>query len=153
MSVYGINRSKKQADAVDRFFGLDGLLSVAREVDYFIIVVPLTPETRGMVGAEVLSAMKPTAFLLNLARGAVVDEEALTQALESGTIAGAALDVFNEEPLPQGHPFWKMTNVIVTPHVGGTSAFYVKQVLPVFEENLRRYLRGEVDRLINRVEH
>jgi phosphoglycerate dehydrogenase-like enzyme len=153
MSVYGVNRSKKQTDAVDRFFGLDGLLTVAREVDYFIIAVPLTPETRGMVGAEVLSAMKPTAFLLNLARGAVVDEKALIQALRSRTIAGAALDVFNEEPLPQGHPFWKMKNVIVTPHVGGTSTIYVTQILPVFQENLRRYLRGEVETLINRVEH
>jgi phosphoglycerate dehydrogenase-like enzyme len=153
MTVYGINRSKKQVDAVDRFFGLEGLLAVARGVDYFIIVVPLTPETHGMVGAEVISAMKPTAFLLNLARGAVVDEKVLIQALESGTLAGAALDVFNEEPLPQGHPFWEMKNVIVTPHIGGTSTFYTGQVLPTFRENLRRYLRGERHTLINRVDH
>jgi len=153
MTVYGVNRSKKQVDAVDRFFGLGGLLVVAREVDFLIIVVPLTPETRGMVGIEVISAMKPTSFLLNLARGAVVDEKALIQALESGTLAGAALDVFNEEPLPQGHPFWEMKNVIVTPHVGGTSTFYAGQVLPIFQENLRRYLRGERHTLINRVDH
>jgi D-2-hydroxyacid dehydrogenase (NADP+) len=137
MSVDGVNRSKKEGHDLDRFFG----------------VVALTPQTRGMVGAEVLSAMKPTAFLLNLARGPVVDETALIQALQSGTIAGAALDVFNEEPLPQNHPFWKMKNVIITPHVGGTSAFYAGQVLPIFRENLRRYLRGETDRLINRVDH
>jgi len=153
MTVYGINRSRKEVGAVDRFFGLDRLLTVAREVDFFIIVVPLTPETRGMVGAEVISAMKPSAFLLNLARGPVVDEKALIEALESGTIAGAGLDVFNEEPLPQSHAFWKMKNVIVTPHVGGTSTFYVDQVLPVFQENLRRYLRGERHTLINVVEH
>jgi phosphoglycerate dehydrogenase-like enzyme len=153
MTVYGINRSGKGADAVDRMFGLDGLLTVAREVDYFIVVVPLTPETRGRVGAEVVSAMKPTAFLLNLARGPVVDEKALIRALESRTIAGAGLDVFNEEPLPQGHPFWKMKNVIVTPHVGGTSTFYVSQVLPIFRENLRRYLKGERHTLINVVDH
>jgi len=153
MTVYAVNRSRKQVDAVDRFFGLDGLLTVARDVDYFVIVVPLTPDTRGMVGVEVLSAMKPTAFLLNLARGAVVDEKALIQALESGTIAGAALDVFNEVPLPQSHPFWRMKNVIVTPHVGGTSVSYVRQVLPVFQENLRRYLRGERHTLMNLVDH
>ncbi len=153
MTVCAVNRSKKQVDAVDQFFGLDGLLTVARDVDYFVIVVPLTPDTRGMVGAEVLSAMKPTAFLLNLARGAVVDEKALIQALESGTIAGAALDVFNEVPLPQSHPFWKMKNVIVTPHVGGTSVSYVRQVLPIVQENLRRYLRGQRDALINVVDH
>jgi phosphoglycerate dehydrogenase-like enzyme len=153
MTVYGINRSGRGVDAVDRMFGLDGLLTVAREVDYFIVAVPLTPETRGMVGAEVVSAMKPTAFLLNLARGPVVDEKALIRALESRTIAGAGLDVFNEEPLPQGHPFWKMKNVIVTPHVGGTSTFYVSQVLPIFRENLRRYLKGERHTLINVVDH
>ena len=153
MTVYGINRSGKGAGAVDRMFGLDGLLTVAREVDYFIVAVPLTPETRGRVGAEVVSAMKPTAFLLNLARGPVVDEKALIRALESRTIAGAGLDVFDEEPLPQGHPFWKMKNVIVTPHVGGTSTFYVSQVLPIFRENLRRYLKGERHALINVVDH
>ena len=153
MTVYGINRSGKGAGAVDRMFGLDGLLTVAREVDYFIVAVPLTPETRGMVGADVVSAMKPTAFLLNLARGPVVDEKALIRALESRTIAGAGLDVFDEEPLPQSHPFWKMTNVIVTPHVGGTSTFYVSQVLPIFRENLRRYLKGERHTLINVVDH
>lgn len=153
MTVYGINRSGKGVDAVDRMFGLDGLLTVAREVDYFIVAVPLTPETRGRVGAEVVSAMKPTAFLLNLARGPVVDEKALIRALESRTIAGAGLDVFDEEPLPQSHPFWKMKNVIVTPHVGGTSTFYVSQVLPIFRENLRRYLKGERHALINVVDH
>ena len=153
MTVYGINRSGRGVDAVDRMFGLDGLLTVAREVDYFIVAVPLTPETRGMVGADVVSAMKPTAFLLNLARGPVVDEKALIRALESRTIAGAGLDVFDEEPLPQSHPFWKMKNVIVTPHVGGTSTFYVSQVLPIFRENLRRYLKGERHTLINVVDH
>jgi phosphoglycerate dehydrogenase-like enzyme len=153
MTVYGIGRSKRQVEAVDRFFGLDDLLFVAREADYFIVVVPLTPETRGMVGAEVIFAMKPGAFLLNLARGPVVDEKALIQALESGTLGGAGLDVFDEEPLPQSHPFWKMKNVIVTPHIGGTSPFYVEQVLPVFRENLRRYLKGERRALINVVEH
>jgi D-2-hydroxyacid dehydrogenase (NADP+) len=153
MSVDGVNRSKKDVPGVDRCFGLDDLLTVARDTDYLIIVVALTPETRGMVGTEVLSAMKPAAFLLNLARGPVVDEAALIRALDSGKIAGAALDVFNEEPLPQGHPFWNMKNVIITPHMGGTSTSYVKQVLSIFRENLRHYLRGEREKLINRVAH
>jgi phosphoglycerate dehydrogenase-like enzyme len=151
MTVYGVNRSEKRVDAVDRFFSLDGLLTVAREADYFIVVVPLTPQTRGMVGAEVISAMKPGAFLLNLARGPVVDEKALIHALESKGIAGAALDVFDEEPLLPNHPLWKMNNVIVTPHVGGTSTSYVAQVLPLVRENLRRFLKGERQTLINRV--
>jgi phosphoglycerate dehydrogenase-like enzyme len=152
MTVYGVNRSEKQVEVVDRFFGLEGLLTVAREVDYFIVVVPLTSETRGMVGAEVFSAMKPGAYLLNLARGPVVDEKALIRALESGRIAGAGLDVFDEEPLPPSHLFWKMKNVIVTPHIGGTHTNYVEQVLPIFRENLRRYFKDERHTLINRVE-
>ncbi len=153
MRVYGIDRASKQLDVVDRFFGLDGLLTVAREVDYFIVVVPLTRDTRGMVGTGVISAMKPGAFLLNLARGPVVDEKALIGALASGTLGGAGLDVFDEEPLPQSHPFWKMKNVIVTPHVGGTNTSYVEQVLPIFQENLRRYLKDERRTLVNVVEH
>ncbi len=114
---------------------------------------PLTPETRGMVGAKVFSAMKPGAFLLNLARGQAVDEKALIRTLESGTFAREVLDVFDEEPLPENHPFWKMKNVIVPPHVGGTIVSYVSQVLPIFQENLRRYLRGERQSLINVVDH
>ena len=153
MAVYGVNRSKKPVDAVDRLSGLENLLAVARDVDFFIVVVPLTAETRGMVGAEVFSAMKPTAFLLNLARGPVVDEQALMRALESKTIAGAGLDVFDEEPLPRNHPFWKMKNVILTPHIGGSSIFYANQVLSIFRENLRQYLQGERHALLNRVEH
>jgi D-2-hydroxyacid dehydrogenase (NADP+) len=153
MVVYGVRRSKKELNFVDRLFGPEELTRVAREVDFLIIVVPSTSQTYKMVGAEVLSSMKRSAFLINLARGEVVDEEALISALESGKIAGAALDVFCQEPLPQEHPFWRMQNVIITPHMGGTSTIYVEQALSVFEENLRRYLRGETKRLINLVEH
>jgi phosphoglycerate dehydrogenase-like enzyme len=96
--------------------------------------------------------MKPTAFLINIGRGEIVDEEALTHVLNSGKIAGAALDVFCQEPLPKDHPFWEMKNVIVTPHVGGASEIYVEQVLSVFEENLRRFLGGERHTLINLIE-
>jgi phosphoglycerate dehydrogenase-like enzyme len=106
-----------------------------------------------MVGQEEISALKPGSFLLNLARGPVVDEKALIRALESRSIAGAGLDVFDEEPLPPSHPFWKMKNVIVTPHVGGTSPLYVEQTLAIFKENLRRFLKGERHTLINVVEH
>jgi D-2-hydroxyacid dehydrogenase (NADP+) len=153
MVVYGVRRSQKELNFVDRLFGPEELTRVAREVDFLIIVVPSTSQTYKMVGAEVLSSMKRSAFLINLARGEIVDEEALVSALESGKIAGAALDVFCREPLPQEHPFWRMKNVIITPHMGGTSTIYVEQALSVFEENLRRYLSGETKRLINLVEH
>ncbi len=153
MTVSGISRVKKKADGVDYFYGPEDLSRVVRDIDFLVIVVPLTPQTKKMVGAKVLSSMKPTAFLVNLARGEIVDEEALVQALESGTIAGAALDVFCQEPLPKTHPFWRMKNVIITPHMGGSSTIYVDQALSVFEENLRRFLRGERQTLINLIDH
>jgi D-2-hydroxyacid dehydrogenase (NADP+) len=154
MTVYGINRTKREIEFVDHFFHLDGLLEVTREVDYFIIVIPSTPETRHMVNAEALSSMKPTAFLVNIGRGDVVDEKALIHVLETGKIAGAALDVFAEDPKPlaEDSPLWAMKNVIVTPRVGGMTDIYPDQILPIFEENLRRFLKGERRDLINFIE-
>jgi D-2-hydroxyacid dehydrogenase (NADP+) len=152
MTVFGIDVVKRKVDAVDYFYGPEELQTVAREVDYFIIVVPNIPQTRKMIGKEVLSSMKSSAFLINIGRGEVVDEEALIHHLETGRIAGAALDAFWAEPLPEDHPFWGMKNVILTPHVGGMSEFCVDQVLSIFEENLRRFLKGERRSLINFVE-
>jgi D-2-hydroxyacid dehydrogenase (NADP+) len=149
MTVYGITSVKRKIDSVDYSYGPEGLLQVIREVDYFITVVPSTPQTEKMVGAKELSAMKPTAFFINIGRGDTVDEEALVSLLKAGKIAGAALDVFCTEPLPKDHPLWGMENVIITPHVGGLSDIYAEQVLPIFEENLRRFLQGERRNLIN----
>jgi phosphoglycerate dehydrogenase-like enzyme len=137
---------------IDRFYSREELPRVAAEIDYLIVLVPYSPETHKIVNAKVLSAMKPTAYLINIARGQVIDEEALIEALKNKKIAGAGLDVFNEEPLPKDHPFWGMENVIVSPHVAGMSNIYAEQLLPIFEENLRRFLKGERRNLINRVE-
>lgn len=154
MTVYGINRTKREIEFVDHFSHPDRLLEVIREVDYFIIVIPSTPETRHMVNAEVLSSMKPTAFLINIGRGDVLDEKALIHVLETGKIAGAALDVFADDPkpLPEDSPLWGMKNVIITPRVGGMTDIYPDQILPIFEENLRRFLKGERRDLINFIE-
>jgi len=152
MTVFGIDIVQRKVDAVDYSYGPEDLLKVVQEVDYLVIVLPSTPQTHKMVGENVLSSMKPTAFLINIGRGNVIDETALIHALESGKIAGAALDVFSQEPLPKEHPFWKTKNLILTPHIGGTSTIYVDQVLSIFEENLRRFLRGERQTLINLVE-
>ena len=152
MTVYGITSVKRKIDSVDYSYGPEGLLQVIREVDYFINVVPSTPQTEKMVGAKELSAMKPTAFFINIGRGETVDEEALVSVLKAEKIAGAALDVFCTEPLPKDHPLWGMNNVILTPHVGGLSDIYAEQVLPIFEENLRRFLQGERRNLINYIE-
>jgi phosphoglycerate dehydrogenase-like enzyme len=152
MTVFGIDIVKRKIDSVDFFYGPEELLRVTKEVDYFIIVVPSTPQTKKMIGTEALSSMKPTAFLINIGRGDIIDEEALIHALKTGKIAGAALDTFWKEPLPKDNPLWDMKNVIITPHVGGISDIYVEQVLPILEENLRRFLQGERENLINPID-
>jgi D-2-hydroxyacid dehydrogenase (NADP+) len=152
MTVYGIGRVKRDVESVDLFVRREEMQRVLGEVDFLVIVVPSTPQTKKMIDRKALSAMKPTAFLLNLARGDVVDEEALIESLTRGTIAGAALDTFVTEPLPPNHPFWHMENVIITPHIGGLSENYVEQVLSIFRENLRRFLQGQRGNLINVVE-
>ena len=152
MTVFGMDIVRREIDSVDFFYGPEDLPQVAKEVDYLILAAPSTPETLKIVGTKVLSSMKPTAFLINIARGELVDEEALIQALETGEIAGAALDALSTEPLPKEHPLWGTRNVIITPHVGGVSDNYREQVMPIIEENLRRFLRGERRNLINYIE-
>ena len=113
------------------------------ESDYVVLAVPLTAETSGLIGARELSQMKPTAFLVNVSRGEVVDQGALVTALQSGIIAGAALDVTDPEPLPDDSPLWAMENVIVTPHISGAVEGYGRRAVEFFVANLERYLRGE----------
>ena len=152
MEVFGIDIVRRKLECIDHFYGPEDIVTVAREVDYLVIVAPNTPQTEKLVGPKVLSAMKPTAFLLNLGRGELVDEEALVEVLKSGKIAGAGLDTYWQEPLPKGHPFWGMKNVIVSPHVAGMSDIYVEQALSIFEENLRRFVKGERKNLVNFIE-
>jgi len=152
MTVYGFDIVKRDLDSVDHFLGPEDLLRVARELDYLVLVAPATSETHKVIGPKVLSSMKSTAFLINVARGELVDNDALIKALETGTIAGAALDALVPEPLPKGHPLWKTKNIIITPHVAGVSDIYREQVMPIVEENLRRFLRGERRNLINYIE-
>jgi D-2-hydroxyacid dehydrogenase (NADP+) len=149
MTVLGIDPFPREIDAVDEFYGVDELHYVLSQVDYFISVAPSTPDNQKMLNAEAFSRMKPSAFFINMGRGKIVDEDALIQALKGGKIAGAALDTFREEPLPPDHPFWGMENVIITPHVGGMSETYAQQAVEIFRENLRRFLRGEREELIN----
>jgi phosphoglycerate dehydrogenase-like enzyme len=113
------------------------------ESDYVALCVPLTPETRGMIGEPELRAMKDTAVLVNIARGPVTVETDLVRALQEGWIAGAALDVFDSEPLPEDSPFWDMENVIVSPHISGGTEIYNRRAVEIFTENLRHYLAGE----------
>ncbi len=126
---------------------------MAGEFDFFVLLTPLTEKTRNCIGARVFAAMKPTSFLVNLARGGVVDEAALVEALRDGRIAGAALDVFVEEPLPADHPFWAMDNVIITTHQGGFCDVYIDHAWPTLETNMRCFLTGDIGGMINVVPH
>ena len=149
MTVVGITSTKRTVTGFDRVFGRDELLIAVRDVDYLVALTAYSPATHHIVNAAVFSAMKPGSYFINLARGGIVDEEALIKALESRLIAGAALDVFNHEPLPDDHPFWTMKNVIVTPHLGGFYDGYADRALPVVEENIRRFLAGDTMNMIN----
>jgi phosphoglycerate dehydrogenase-like enzyme len=149
MTVVGISSSKRPVAGFDQVYGRDELLAAVRDLDYLLALTPYSAATRHMVDAMIFSAMKPTSYFINLARGGVVDEEALIKALKNGQIAGAALDVFNHEPLPDDHPFWSMKNVIVTPHLGGFYDGYADRALPVVEENIRRFLAGDTGNMIN----
>ena len=149
MTVVGITSTKRQVAGFDRIYGRGELDLAVRDLDYLILLTPYTPETRGIVSAAVMAAMKPSSYLINLARGGIVDEGALIQALKDGKIAGAALDVFATEPLPEDHPFWGMENVIVTPHLGGFHDQYAEQALPTVEENVRLFLAGDTKNMIN----
>lgn len=113
------------------------------ESDFVVLAVPLTDETRGLVGEAELKRMKPTAMLINIARGGVIDEEALIQALKDGTIAGAGLDVFSQEPLPPESELWGLENVIMSPHISGGTVIYNQRATGIFCDNLRRYLANE----------
>jgi D-2-hydroxyacid dehydrogenase (NADP+) len=143
-------RRSRRARYVDRLLAPDKLRDLLAESDYVVLTLALTPETRGIIGEAELRSMKPTAYLINVARGGLVDEAALVRALEEQRIAGAGLDVFTTEPLPQDSPLWGFENVIISPHIAGGMEDYVARATAVFCENLRRYLGGR--RLINVVD-
>jgi len=129
--------------AVDTLYPADKLLEMLGESDFVVVTVALTKETQKLIGERELRAMKPTAYIINIARGSVIDEAALTKALKEKWIAGAGLDVFEKEPLPQNSELWTLPNVIITPHVAGLMPDYNARAMEVFCENLRRYLAGQ----------
>jgi phosphoglycerate dehydrogenase-like enzyme len=127
----------------DRYYTSDEFHALLSESDVVVIAIPLTPKTRGMFDAAAFQAMKPTAFLVNIARGDICNESALVRALEEKRIAGAALDVFHQEPLPPGHSLWHLPNLFISPHSAGLTPHYDERAASVFAENLQRYLSGE----------
>ena len=153
MEVHIVGTVKREIPGVDHFHLRDELNDVLRQVDYLVIVAPNVPENYKIINAAALECMKSTAFLVNIGRGELVDDEALAAALREEKIAGAALDTFVEEPLPTDSPYWDLDNVLLTPHLAGMSDIYAQQVLTVFEENVRRYLAGNKEGLLNIVRH
>jgi phosphoglycerate dehydrogenase-like enzyme len=129
-------------DLVRRLYPPQAIRSMFKECDFVVITVPLTPETRKLIRADELAALKPNAFLIDISRGGIMDQADLMTALKDNRIAGAALDVFAEEPLPSDHPLWKLPNVIITPHISGITPHYEQRALALFSDNLQRYLEG-----------
>jgi phosphoglycerate dehydrogenase-like enzyme len=144
MAVDGAGRAARPGDAdFGRIYASGDLAGTVHAYDYVVLAAPLTTDTRGLVGTEVLAAMRPSARLINVGRGELVNTAALTEALTSGSIAGAALDVVHPEPLPVGHALWDMDNVIITPHMSGDTEDYLDDLGKLFVDNLKRYCKGE----------
>ncbi len=135
-------RGDPHGDYFHRLYPIQALGSMLKECDFIVDSLPLTPATRSLIGKDILAMLKPTAFLIDLGRGGIVDHEALISALQEHRLAGAALDVFPEEPLSPASPLWGMPNVIITPHLSGISSFYNDRAVALFGENLNRYLVG-----------
>lgn len=125
-----------------RLYPMEAMNSMLSSCDFVVVALPLTEETHHILGTSAFEAMKETAYLVNVGRGALVDEAALTEALNTGKIAGAMMDVFEQEPLPADSPLWDMENVIISPHVSGFSSHLQDETFELFVENLNRYLTG-----------
>lgn len=149
MNVIGVKRDPaKGGDAAHRVVAQAEMASVLGQADFVVLTCSLNPSTENLMNAAALSAMKPSAYLVNVARGKVVHEPSVIEALKAETIAGAALDTAWEEPLPEASPLWTAPNVFITPHTAGETQKYEDNVLDLLMENLGRLLRGEA-RLVN----
>jgi len=146
MHVYALRRRTTLSEAdplLDAIYPPDQIRTMLSECDYVVVAAPLTPETRGMIGPREIEAMKANAVVINVGRGPVIDEAALMAALRSGRIRGAALDVFDEEPLPKQHPFWGMPNVLLSPHTADHTKGWVELAMQIFVRNFDHFIKGE----------
>ncbi len=150
MRVVGISRTKRPIRSFDAVYSRAEMIEAVKDLDYFVLLLPLEDDSRNIVDARVLAAMKPSAFLVNLARGGVLDETALLHALENRQIAGAALDALATEPLPQDNPLWSRPDVFITPHIGGYCDTYVRDASMQFEQSLKAFVSGRPDEMLHR---
>jgi len=149
MTVIGVSRTPRAITAFDEMMPTNRLAEAARRADYLINVLPADAPNLGIFNAEVIAAMKPTAYFINGGRGQTVDEPALVAALRDGRIAGAGLDVFQKSPLPHDSPFWDLPNVFITPNVGGYIVEYEEQIMPLVIHNTRLFLAGRLTEMRN----
>jgi D-2-hydroxyacid dehydrogenase (NADP+) len=147
MTVEGVSDGRQAVAGFRRIYPRAALVEAARQADFLVLLAPLTAATRHLINGTVFRAMKPGSYFINIARGGIVDENALVAALSDGQIAGAALDVFVEEPLPPDHPLWSFPNVIITPHAAGMHVDYVADLMPTLEHNIRCFLAGTSERM------
>ncbi len=151
MHVIGLNQSGKAEPNFDQMNTINELDHILTVSDYVVVVLPITEATKNLIGERELRLMKSSAVLINIARGAIIEESALIKALSEGWIEAAYLDVFDEEPLPNSHPFWTLENCWITPHISGRSPHYMNRALSIFEQNLHEYINGHLEKLHNRV--
>lgn len=150
MRVIGITSApERQVAGFDAMRSSADLAAAVGDLDFLVLLTPLTPATRHVVDARVLAAMKPTSHLVNIARGGVVKESDLIAALDAGVIAGAALDVFEQEPLPPDHAWWSTRNAIITPHLAGFYDAYVERAMPTIVHNMQCFLAGKTGEMIH----
>jgi len=149
MEVVGVSNRPRETPGFDRVLPRSSLVEAAATADFLVVLLPYVAENHNTIDARVIGAMKPDAVLINLARGRIVDEDALLVALQNNRLRGAGLDVFATEPLPPDHPFWQCENAIVTSHIGGMSDIYAEQAMPTLIENFRAYLAGRQDQMKN----
>jgi phosphoglycerate dehydrogenase-like enzyme len=150
MNVLGVRARPAPMPYVDETHGIDALLDLLPRADFVMVCVPLLASTQALIGAKSFAAMRPGTVLIDVSRGGVVDEDALIDALKTGRIGGAALDVFASEPLPADHVFWGMENVILTPHCSAVYDGWDRRSVAMFAENLWRYRRGDtLENIVN----
>ena len=151
MKTLGVATTLRQQEEFDEMFDRSRMDEVIQRSDYLVVITPLTDETKGLIGAREIGLMKSNAVLINISRGAVVDESALLAALQTRAIRGAGLDVFNVEPLPEDHPFWSLDNVVLTPHLSSRSPKYMERAQEIFQHNLAVYVTQQGE-MINRID-
>jgi phosphoglycerate dehydrogenase-like enzyme len=151
MTTVGLSRTPRSVAGFDAVHPRERLLEAAAQADFLLVLVPYTRENDRIIDAAVFDVMKPSACLINIARGGVVDEPALIEALRAGKIAGAGLDVFAQAPLPATSPLWDMENVFITPFIGGLSDRYEDDIMSIIKPNLQNFLAGRYEEMINRV--